>query len=347
LLISLLALTGCHGSVDVASDPCANGCSLVGWTQGASLTEARFQHVTFVADTPAGAFLYVAGGESSPPSMQIQDVERAAIHDDGTLGPFTVIATLPAPVVGSAVGQLGRTVIIAGGRETMSVKRTMVGVIADDGGVTFTLGPDLGTARHHLSADVHGGFVYVVGGVRYQYAANGENTAVDITAAVERAPVSEGALGPFEPLAPLPQPLTDHGALVLGDALYTIGGSINDVGIGTADVQRALFDGSGGLSSFSSAGALVGARFGLATFSYAGGAFVVGGASTTSSEVLRAPVKADGTLGAFDAAPDLPEHRSDVRQAPVHGQHVYFAGGTVDGEARAEVFIGDLGPVGP
>jgi hypothetical protein len=354
--LALLAstLTGCHGSVETTAGgaggggggaPCVSPCTaaITGWTQGGSLLTPRQDHATFVVETPSGAFLYVAGGEG--PEIGLRDVERAAIHADGTLGPFAVVAKLPGSAIRSGLAQVGRAVILAGSWESIATATTQVGLVADDGGITFTEGAPLGVTRYALTLSAHGGFVYALGGVHHVYDAQMENTLATDTDAVERAPFDGQALGPFEALAPLPEAVAQHAALVRDDGVYLLGGTWATSG-GTA-IRRAPFAADGGLGAFAAAGAFVSPRVGTAALAFGGWVFAVGGGSGKSGDdVLRAPFQADGTLGAFDQMPPLPAPRR-VRQVPEHGGFAYVAGGGQDDggggwSPRGEVFVARL-----
>jgi hypothetical protein len=345
--LALIALAGCHSSIETTPGTgggaaCASACeaTIEGWTKAASLLTARRDHATFIVETPAGTFLYVAGGASTGAwTSSLSDVERGEIHEDGSVGPFTVVATLPKGVDELSVAQLGRAVILVGGRDTYSSADTYVGLVADDGSITFEPGSPLGVARHGLTAVAHGGFVYAIGGVSYADGGPMMNTIVTYSDAVERAPFDGKKLGAFELLAPLPQPLFDHGSVVVDDGVYLLGGRTSSAQTSTsADVVRAPFAGDA-IGPFSWAGAFVSGRARLAALARYGSMFTVG-----DDHVSRAPLHADGTTGAFADLEALPEPRK-VRQAPEHGGRVYVAGGA-SGEngddTHADVFVGKL-----
>jgi len=321
---------------------CGAACdlTLTGWSATSPLVTARWDHATFAAETPAGAFLYVLGGATDAPML---DVERAAIHPDGTLGAFSSVAALPTFISGAGVVQVGRAVVLAGGRDSISSAQTFVAVVADDGGVSVTPGPPLGTARDHLTLSYRDGFVYAVGGRHQVYNAQ-ENTIVTFSDAVERAPFDGATLGAFEALAPLPLTLGSQGSFLAGDDLYLLGGTTDSPGAGPgerADVLHAPFAAGGTIGAFAVAGAFVAPRQGFATFAASGRAFAIAG-EEGSDDVKVASLHGDGTLGAFSPLPALPAARGHAHQAPVYGSFVYLAGGVLDNVPRSDVFIGTL-----
>jgi hypothetical protein len=337
---------GGAGGGGVAS--CAGACTIASWTPTAPLLKPRRDHATFIAETPAGAFLYVAGGGDLDGAFD--DVERAAIHADGTLGPFAVVATLPGFSYAAGMAQVGRGVVLAGDWNDISEPHTYVGVVADDGGIAFTSGPPLSVARHALTVSAHGGFVYAVGGVHQHYDDQMENTVVAYSAVIERAPFDGATLGPWAQVDPLPHAIGRHAAIDADDAVYLLGGFAGPDPGGPfsagADVLRLPFGDGGALGPPTWAGAFVTPRADLAAFAYSGAQFALG--STTGAEaedVLRAPLREDGTLGSFDAITPLPEPVY-VRQTPVYGSFVYVAGGSSgnDQVPQSTVLVGKLVP---
>jgi hypothetical protein len=68
---------GSHpGALDCEAD-------LKDWTAGPKIAHKRDHHVTIVAQTPAGAFLYVVGGVGT--AATIKPIERSTIAADGSI----------------------------------------------------------------------------------------------------------------------------------------------------------------------------------------------------------------------------------------------------------------------
>lgn len=80
---------GAHpGALDCEAD-------LKDWTAGPKLAHKRDHHVTLVAETPAGAFLYVVAGMTSLTGGEVAGVERAPLDAMGKVGAFADLPPLP------------------------------------------------------------------------------------------------------------------------------------------------------------------------------------------------------------------------------------------------------------
>ncbi|WAS95088.1 hypothetical protein [Nannocystis punicea] len=314
---------------------------LTGWTAAGELLKARDHHVTFVAETPAGVFLYVAGGTDGV--AVLKSIERAKIGADGVLGPFGAAGELPEGLIGAGLAQVGRVVVVAGGLGVDNNSQTVafVGVIADDGGVTFTSGPSLLRSRYHLTLTAHGGYVYAIGGLEQNV--DVQPPAQAAVADVERAPLTDGELGPFEALQPLPDPLTHHAAVVHDDTLYLVGG-ISGTSVRTEIIGAELAGGE--LGSWALAGYLPEARATAAATVFLDELYVIAGATKTQGgevdTVLRAPFADNGAVEAFEELPALSLTRAHAHQAPLHAGALYSAGGSIDHVPQSEVLLGRL-----
>jgi hypothetical protein len=327
------------GSHADPSGTCAT--TLEPWAQASSLLAARDHHVTFAATTPAGSFLYVAGGTND--SAVFDSVERASIAADGTLGAFANTATLPKANLGMGLAQVGNTVVIAGGADGYdSLADTYVGTIANDGSVTFAAGPSLNVDRYHVTVSAHGGYVYAVGGLQQKY--NGGSPTQAVMDTIERATFDGKTLGAWETIDPLPGPLTHQAAVVYGDALYLIGGIATSATL-TA-VVRAPFTADGHLGTFTQVGTLPEGRGTSAAFVFLDQLYVVAGANKAQggevATVLRAPIDNDGMVGTFEMLAPLPQPRAHVHQTPVVNGFVYSAGGIRGTKMEKEVYAAKL-----
>jgi hypothetical protein len=160
--------TGSEASVYMAR---VEGGRLSAWTELTPLPRPRSHHASLVH----GGYLYVVAGLDGNPAAGpalLNDVRRAAIREDGTLGEWELASIMPH-------------------------------------------------AYGTHSALVHGGFLYVLGGVE------DNSRFVD---AVWRAPFREdGRLGAWEAVAPgLPAARGHvHVTPVIGGRVYSVGGSAN------------------------------------------------------------------------------------------------------------------------
>jgi hypothetical protein len=323
------------------------GCitTIAEWTAGPLLKGGRDHHVTFAAMTPAGSFLFVAGGTTG--SALLDSVERAAVASDGTLGDFAAVVDLPRGIAGAGLAQIDRAIVLAGGLaveggQSVSVTDTTVGIVGDDGEITFTAGPPVLTSRYHMTLSADRGFVYAVGGLAQSYV-NG-NLTQKFTDAVERATFDGTTLGAFSALAPLPLGLTHHAAVVREHVLYVIGG-ITGANART-DILRSKIDEAGDLGAWEDAGQLPEGRATSAAFVYEDELYVVAGATKAQggevATVLRASFQADGSVGSFEELTALPKARAHAHQAPVIGSTIYSAGGSINHKVQKNVYFGRL-----
>jgi hypothetical protein len=262
------------------------------------------------ASVTIGRALYVIGGDNSNNAVQIPDVERATVNDDGSLAQFTDMQTFN--------GRSGHSVVVTGswayavggyvgGSSVTTVDRATIDPMT--GSITSSFGSAsdssgkqiaLVNGRSGHGSVVIGNYLYVTGG--YQQG----NGAV---ASIERAPINpDGSLGDFSTYSvSLSTPRYGHVSLVSGGYLYIIGGVSgarpNLVYLKT--VERAKISADGSLGAFGNV-----ANVSLNTPRYAGSGIVLGswlyilggrmqddGSSIASIE--RAPIGGDGTLGGF------------------------------------------------
>lgn len=315
--------------------------TLESWSMASSLKHARDHHVTFAASTPAGAFLYVAGGTDGV--SVFSDIERAPINADGTLGAFAGGGKLPKAILGHGLAQVDRTIVIAGGADGYnSLAESYVGVIGDDGNITFTKGPSLATSRYHVSLSIHGGYLYAVGGLEQMD--NGGMVTQKVLDSVERAPFDGKTLGAFETIDPLPAPLTHQAAVVYQDSLYLIGGISTSKTL--TSIQRAAFDPNGKLTAWDTVSMLPEGRATSAAFVLFDQLYVLCGSKGVQSgevaTVLRAPMGGHGQPGAFEELPPVPLPRAHVHQVPLYNGNLYSAGGMNMNQMQNEVFIGKM-----
>lgn len=332
------------GTHDDGSGSCVTTIS--SWTPAPLLLKGRDHHATFVATTKAGSFLYVAGGTTG--SSLLNGLEQAAIAQDGSLGDFAAAGTLPRQVAGTGLAQIDNAILLAGGLgieggQAASITDTILGSIADDGAVSFTAGPPLLSSRYHLTLSADRGFVYAVGGLEQTYV-NGM-TSQKFSNAVERASWDGATLSDFTALAPLPDPLTHHAAVVRDHAIYLIGG-IAGSSAARATILRAAVDDAGDLGPWDPAGDLPEGRATSAAFVHLDQLYVVAGATAAQggevATVLRAPFLADGKIGAFEELTPLPKERAHAHHAPLLGTTLYSAGGSIDHKVQKDVFFATI-----
>ena len=148
----------------------------------------------------------------------------------------------------------------------------------------------------------------------------------------------------------LPAARTYVSALTYNGRAYVLGG-INQANAAVNEVLVSTHDASGTLTGWQTAATLDNAPWSSVAFVLETSAgvpylFLAGGGSgqTVSRNVLRAPIHADGSLGAFvDSGTDMP---SAIQRASavVHDHRVYVLGGKdqVRNLSTNQVFIGAL-----
>lgn len=280
-----------------------------------------------------GDSIYVLGGHSGGNAF-VADVEHATINADGSLGAFSISpdVSLATPRADFSTAVVGNYVYVLGGQDgtsLTSVERATIN--ADDTLGTFSTVPGvaLTMARVQATVAVVGDYLYVIGGAG----------AADT---VERATIAaDGTIGTFELVSGVtlaPDPATMKGgragaaSVVLGDQLYVFGGNPEQPAAPELDVQVASIAADGSISPFVVLPdvTLPSGRVGLATMILGDGLYTVGGGldySADDTELLRAPIQADGTLGSFvQTGLFLPETRIEPTVA-VAGNTFYVLGG--------------------
>jgi Stigma-specific protein, Stig1 len=230
----------------------------------------------------------------------------------------------------------------ASGAALDSIERAMINADGTLGAFqTSTVG--LGAPREGAATIRVGGFVYLLGGAE-------RGTA---RASVSRAAVNaSGTLGDFAPAAADGAPITlhtarsGHAAEIIGAWVYVFGGDTNVV-------ERAAIGADGSLGAFRPApGVTTLARRQRATAQVVGDfVYLIGGSegATALRTVERAPILANGDLGAFAMTETLTTARDGASSAQL-GNRVYVAGGAgLDSLEYAEVRSdgGGLSPFSP
>ena len=309
--------------------------SLGAWQTAPSITDARDHHVTFTVETAAGHFLYVAGGAVDM-TKAVTSIERATVAQDGTLAGWQAeAATLSA--VGPSVVVAAKTALITGGIRSLGSisEKTSLLTIAEDGSVTVAAGPPMLHPRFHHAMVMHDAWAYAVGGAQ---------TDATSQASVERIRLDDAGPGEWIEDRALPLPRSHHGLAQYEGALYVVAGLNRFDGDpfpyeddSFADVLRAPIAEDGSLGEWSTVGQLPDALAVHASFAHAGHLYVVGGLEGEGSggdfvaKIQRAPIAADGTVGAFETlATELPMPRGHSHQVPMIGPYIYSVAGAAD-----------------
>lgn len=339
-------LTGapCPEGSRANGDACETKLSLAVSKQ--TLMPARDHHTTHVIESGGSPYLYVFGGTPSWKTVY-DDIQRAKIGSDGSLGAFEPAGTMPNKRAGHmSVRVKDKMILVAGSSMTnrMFISGTVdVGTIQSDGSIgAFVAGPGLPEGVMHHIVAVKGDYLFVFGG-------RGETTGASVTQ-VARAKLGEdGTPGAFVMLAPLPEARSHAMGFQYGDWVYLAGGMTGDPEKNPpnrTDVVRARLGADGSVGEWEKAGALpkgglsVGAAEVFARQVFVLGGLVGGGKFTKN--VYAASIDAEGMLGAFAVLPaKLPTARGHVHQTPIHGRTIYSVGGRFESEeSTAEVVTG-------
>lgn len=287
---------------------------------GVTMATARYGHTTAVA----GHYIYILGGTHGNNSLQ--DVERATINADGSLGLFVPFSSgmLVTARSGQTITVVGNYLYVIGGVGSNgalnSVERAP---LAEDGSLgTFAAvsGVTLATGRRGHTSAVIGNYLYVLGGGSLNN--------------VERATINaSGSLGLFAPVssATLIATRSGHTTAVIGSYLYVIGGTLMD-----GSIERATINADGSLGSFATVTGVTLMSFQrdptiavIGNYLYVIGGLLGGGTGLTATDIVeRATINVDGTLGPFAIVSGV--NLSNARYAhtsAVVGNYLYVLGG--------------------
>lgn len=288
-----------------------------GIVSGVTLIKARCNASVEVI----GNLLYVIGGNNASGADEAS-VEAAPINADGSLGSFADTGlTLVTPRDALSTIVLGSYLYVVGGylaatrAPTASVERAPIHGDGTLGSFTTASGATLATPSNGAPLLNFGGQLYFVG------------------APVERAAIaSDGTLGSFGAVSGITLPYASGSAVVVGNWLYTMGGTSGSSYLG--NVARASIDGDGLVNTTVTATQSYKSPRSFAGFALVGqSAYVLGGSSGGSfgglASIEQATVAPDGTLGAFATSSATLAQALARSPSAVIGNYVYMFGGLV------------------
>ena len=321
---------GAGGAPPTCEDPAAPptmSCGKLAWTKSLALSRPRNHHFTAGAPAKAGAFLYAIGGAND--NSVLDNVDRAPIAADGSIGAWTAEAKLPLGAGGLTGGIVSNVVVIAGGMTGGGVTdKSWSAVVGDDGalGAWKPAGSVL-HRRMHPGSFTKGDTFYVLGGFD-------DPTVWDD--AVRATVHADGTLSAWTSAGKLPGPRS-HMSVSFVDGYVFLTGGLDMSALANppllADVSRARLADDGTLVEWTPMPALPVALATHASFFYGGYLYAGGGiddAPAQEKRVWRAPIGADHALGAWEAAAPLGIARAHVHQLPVFHAHVYSVAGAID-----------------
>ncbi|MCM2304461.1 MAG: hypothetical protein NDJ72_07140, partial [Elusimicrobia bacterium] len=276
---------GILDGVRVFSAPASDTGAVGAWNLGAPLPEAVYYH----AAAAVNGHLYVLGGfhYTDADGMVVSNVVyRTKPSAGGFVGAWQTATPLPEPVFfPSAAAWNGRIYLTGGWNGSALVNRVYSAEVLEDG----SLGPWVAQKplpeAVYTHAAVTNGTLYVLGGT-----VNGGN---DIQNTVYFAKINaDGTLADWASTAPLPSPVSNHGAVVANGRVLVLGGWTGAAP--TAAVRSSSVDGSGGLGAWSEETPLPRPLYLLATAASPTHVFVSGGIDYENirNEVYSSPLPA-------------------------------------------------------
>ncbi len=217
----------------------------------------------------------------------------------------------------------GYTYVI-GGFDNIAQSDSAYAPINSNGTIgSWTATTSLPEVRTAMTAIAHNGYMYVLGGT------DGSGT---FYTSVRYAPInSNGSLGSWSSANSFTGDRGAAAAVIYGNYIYIIGGEYNWYESIRDDIQYAAIKSDGSLGSWSTTTALPSGRSNMGTFTYNGYLYVIGGNNTSGTifnQVLRAPIKSDGTLGSWITEGNLPVQNSPGLNSVTFGNgYVYLVGG--------------------
>ncbi|MEX2182468.1 MAG: IPT/TIG domain-containing protein [Gemmatimonadaceae bacterium] len=297
--------------------------STIAWTSSTALPAVLSGHKASFAVRGGANLVYVTGGAGND-SVPTTGVQFAAIEPAGGVGAWSATTALPTarafhalavatPHNSRVLADSASIYVLGGAIDVVGTPSTTVyrGRLNTDGTVSsWVTTTPLPVALHSLGAVIFRGEIYISGGAT---AANAPVTGV------YRARIdSTGALGAWQALPSLPSARAQHGFVVFGRFLYTVGGSRAAVNPHSASLTDARTDEvlyaainlrTGELAQTAwtvNANALTKTTAKQGVVAAGGTIFMNGGlysaANTGSSENSYAVFNSDGSVGAFAGA---------------------------------------------
>jgi hypothetical protein len=310
--------------VDPATTPDAP-CGTLSFAQSDVKSRKRNHHVTFLANTKAGPFIYVIGGTNG--NFPITNVDRFPVNADGTLQPSNDESPMPVALGGLTGGVVSNVIVVAGGTKgTVVTDQSYAAVVGEDGtlGAWNSAGSVL-KPRMHPGAVVKDDKIFVLGGFKDP----------DVWDDIVSATVTpDGTVSAWTAAGTLPGPRSHFAVTLVGDYAYLTGGLDKSAFSNPPtlkDTWRGHLLSDGTIGEWTMMPPLPVALATHASFFYGGYLYVGGGINTKHEKRMwRSPIDADHALGPWEETASLLIARGHVHQYPVFGNHVYSFAGAID-----------------
>ena len=265
---------------------------------------------------------------------------EAHLEGDGSIGVYRKGSgrperryRLPAPVIRLADGSL-RADLARFGLDR-----------ASDGTLRLSLvARGLGALPYPVSIDPT---VIVTTSANFALGGNVESNVDIASDRVKRTTVG-GSIGPWAATTNLPTARYGHTTVPYNGFLYFAGGYTGGT---QADVRYATINANGTLSTFTNTTAMPVGRNNHSSVAANGYLYIIGGRTAAGvylNDVIKAPINANGSLGAFSTAGTFTTGRLDHASVVAHGR-LYVIGGWSSGTSLSDVQVapilanGDLG----
>ncbi len=298
-------------SINIASTT-ASGTQTVSMTatySGWATTTPALNYGTGGYNFVANGYLYSAGGydENHYASTEETYVNRAQIHNDGTLGSWQTVGQYDGfgQFFGSGVYLNGKLFLIGGVDpfyfERLSrVKSATLSTTTNTVGSWITESNGLPAPQWNFGLATNGNFIYTVGGM--------DNNFTPTNVVYYTQVDTDGTMHAWQSATPLPDNRVAANVFVLNNKLYVIGGKTQQYSGDTNTVYYATINGDGSLGTWqqdSNLPFLYGITSAASTVHIIDGYIYVLGTGSDGKGVKYAQIQGDGSFGEWQSGPSL------------------------------------------
>jgi len=292
-----------------------------------------------------GHYIYVIGGLGSGPDTPLRTVERAAIDDQGKLGPFENVSEVNLVVAryGHQSTIIGNYVYVIGGKGDQ-------GELGDVERAPIYLNDQLGTFEpiSDVSMDMPRSHFAIVKGANYLYVIGGLRAGLPTERVEKLEMFGNGYISDFQGAGQLFQPRANHAALVLGNRVYVFGGSGMTGALQV--VESSLFSSEGTLDFIGMPDVYLPAPKADAAVTMIGNyVYVIGGqplGSGPTSLVERASIINSSQIDTFASDQSALNTPRSMHANVVIGQWLYVIGGQNGSGPLSTIEIAEIRPDG-
>jgi len=293
------------------------------WTDVSSLLTKRYRHGVALWNNQ----IYVLGGmQNEIDRLLLDSIESTTINPDGSLEPWQIIDTLPAPRwQHESIAVDGHVYVVGGSTSDQDLAEVIYAQIQADG----TLGPwqttsPLNQARSRFALASANGFLYALGG---SYGSTYLNS-------VEYAQIqADGSLGPWQMTSALTKPRNGLDVVAVDGFLYVLTGfNLNDTYISSTEYAAVQPDGT--LGQWQITASLNIPRGLPAAVTNGDSIYVFGGTSGPGHDGVAisevAAINSDHTLGPWQFTASMQPYRAGSAAVWANG-YAYVMGGATFG----------------